>query len=244
MGHVSFCIAAVLCLAACGGDSTDTCMGCPKGQHISDACDNFCGVVPTPVDTDHDGIPDTSDACPNQPETMNGYQDSDGCPDAVPSDSDHDGILDAQDACPFVAEIVNGYQDADGCPDLSGKYSGRWSGQAVLQFQNEAPFFNGNVVLSGAVNGAYVTVTPVCPLGDGTLTTNVLTDQFNATWDGSLTCAPVSITNGCQYIVMTYQSAAFSLSSDGTRLGAAGGGTASGCGITKPFTMTFSGTLQ
>jgi outer membrane protein OmpA-like peptidoglycan-associated protein/uncharacterized protein YfaP (DUF2135 family) len=32
-------------------------------------------------DNDHDGIPDALDRCPNEPETFNGYQDDDGCPD-------------------------------------------------------------------------------------------------------------------------------------------------------------------
>ena len=30
---------------------------------------------------DHDGIPDIKDKCPNEPETINGFQDEDGCPD-------------------------------------------------------------------------------------------------------------------------------------------------------------------
>jgi outer membrane protein OmpA-like peptidoglycan-associated protein len=38
--------------------------------------------VPTPTgDTDHDGILDQEDRCPSQPETFNGSDDSDGCPD-------------------------------------------------------------------------------------------------------------------------------------------------------------------
>jgi hypothetical protein len=70
-------------------------------------------------DKDGDGIPDNSDACPTQPETVNGYQDSDGCPDTVPStDTDGDGIADHVDGCPAEAETVNGYQDLDGCPDV------------------------------------------------------------------------------------------------------------------------------
>jgi outer membrane protein OmpA-like peptidoglycan-associated protein len=35
----------------------------------------------TPADRDGDGIPDADDACPDQPETMNGVEDQDGCPD-------------------------------------------------------------------------------------------------------------------------------------------------------------------
>ena len=70
-------------------------------------------------DRDGDGIPDKSDACPTQKETMNGYQDSDGCPDTVPTtDTDGDGIADNVDGCPTEAENINGYQDLDGCPDV------------------------------------------------------------------------------------------------------------------------------
>lgn len=32
-------------------------------------------------DTDHDGIPDIEDKCPTEPETINGVDDDDGCPD-------------------------------------------------------------------------------------------------------------------------------------------------------------------
>jgi len=38
---------------------------------------------PTPKDTDLDGIMDKLDACPEQPETRNAYQDEDGCPDRL-----------------------------------------------------------------------------------------------------------------------------------------------------------------
>jgi len=33
-------------------------------------------------DRDHDGIPDAQDRCPDQPETVNGVNDDDGCPDS------------------------------------------------------------------------------------------------------------------------------------------------------------------
>ena len=36
-------------------------------------------------DTDGDGIPDSIDECPTQPENFNGYQDDDGCPDERPN---------------------------------------------------------------------------------------------------------------------------------------------------------------
>jgi outer membrane protein OmpA-like peptidoglycan-associated protein len=34
-----------------------------------------------PADRDHDGIPDAADRCPDDPETINGVEDQDGCPD-------------------------------------------------------------------------------------------------------------------------------------------------------------------
>ena len=41
-------------------------------------------------DSDGDGIADSNDACPTQPETFNGYQDTDGCPDTAPAPSSSD----------------------------------------------------------------------------------------------------------------------------------------------------------
>jgi OOP family OmpA-OmpF porin len=37
-------------------------------------------------DKDADGIPDDSDKCPEQAETKNGFQDTDGCPDELPKE--------------------------------------------------------------------------------------------------------------------------------------------------------------
>jgi len=71
-----------------------------------------------PKDIDGDGILDDVDLCPSQAETVNGIEDTDGCPDVVPpKDIDGDGILDDVDLCPSQAETVNGIEDTDGCPD-------------------------------------------------------------------------------------------------------------------------------
>lgn len=67
-------------------------------------------------DADGDGIPDSSDSCPQLSETVNGYQDDDGCPDTLP-DTDGDGITDDDDKCPLQPETINGVSDSDGCPD-------------------------------------------------------------------------------------------------------------------------------
>jgi len=67
-------------------------------------------------DTDKDGIPDSVDQCPLEPEDKNGFEDEDGCPDAN-KDTDKDGIPDIKDKCPKDPEDKNGFEDEDGCPD-------------------------------------------------------------------------------------------------------------------------------
>ena len=47
-------------------------------------------------DADGDGFADYADLCPTQPETFNGIDDKDGCPDEISQlDSDQDGISDS-----------------------------------------------------------------------------------------------------------------------------------------------------
>ena len=65
-------------------------------------------------DRDGDGIPDVSDACMEDSEDRDGYQDDDGCPDV---DNDGDGVVDANDTCPDEPEDRDAYQDEDGCPE-------------------------------------------------------------------------------------------------------------------------------
>ena len=94
-------------------------------------------------DRDGDGILDKDDACPDQPEDKDGFEDNDGCPDpdndkdGIPDvsdkcpneagplsnggcpihDRDGDGIQDEVDKCPDQPEDKDGFQDDDGCPD-------------------------------------------------------------------------------------------------------------------------------
>ncbi len=107
----------------------------------------FGSVTSEERDRDGDGIPDSRDKCPDQPEDKDGFQDQDGCPDpdndgdgvmdyedACPNmagtrtidpktngcpigDRDHDGLLDDVDRCPDEPEDKDGFQDQDGCPD-------------------------------------------------------------------------------------------------------------------------------
>jgi outer membrane protein OmpA-like peptidoglycan-associated protein len=76
----------------------------------------FAGVrwSPRNQDNDEDGILNSDDGCPNDPEDVDGHMDSDGCPDP---DNDEDTVLDADDKCEKEKEDVDGFEDGDGCPD-------------------------------------------------------------------------------------------------------------------------------
>jgi outer membrane protein OmpA-like peptidoglycan-associated protein len=71
-------------------------------------------------DRDRDGIPDSVDRCPDDPEDYDGFQDDDGCPEL---DNDRDGVPDTLDRCPntpgpaqnFGCPILDA--DGDGVPD-------------------------------------------------------------------------------------------------------------------------------
>lgn len=65
-------------------------------------------------DRDGDGVLDTDDQCPEEPEDRDFYYDKDGCPDP---DNDRDQVLDTDDQCPRQRETRNDYKDEDGCPD-------------------------------------------------------------------------------------------------------------------------------
>ncbi len=99
-------------------------------------------VVVKVTDRDKDGIPDTKDACPDDPEDKDGFADADGCPEP---DNDGDGICDdhpdvqgrlrhfagkceGRDKCTGTEadkangfaktkEDKDGFEDGDGCPD-------------------------------------------------------------------------------------------------------------------------------
>lgn len=66
----------------------------PPGPPTADPADPRDGIErvtekppappPLPADGDGDGLADDKDRCPKQPETANGFDDTDGCPDEVP----------------------------------------------------------------------------------------------------------------------------------------------------------------
>ncbi|MDP2304881.1 MAG: OmpA family protein [Pseudomonadota bacterium] len=87
-------------------------------------------------DIDEDGIFDDVDACVEVPEDKDGFEDTDGCPEA---DNDKDGIADTADACPNDAEDIDQFEDSDGCPDPDNDKDG------VLDGDDECPLEPGTV---------------------------------------------------------------------------------------------------
>ncbi|MBK8231802.1 MAG: PorV/PorQ family protein [Candidatus Eisenbacteria bacterium] len=87
-------------------------------------------MVRSSGDRDGDGISDSMDQCPDQPEDFDGFSDADGCPDP---DNDGDGIADMNDDCPNQAEDMDGFQDSDGCPDPDN------DGDGILDRNDKCP---------------------------------------------------------------------------------------------------------
>lgn len=93
----------------------------------------FQGSIDIPLlpgDRDGDGIRDSKDRCPDDPEDFDGFEDSDGCPDL---DNDKDGIPDAEDQCPNEPEDFDGFEDSDGCPDPDN------DGDGILDVDDKCP---------------------------------------------------------------------------------------------------------
>ncbi len=90
---------------------------------------------PEDPDRDHDGIPNETDKCPDDPEDKDGFQDADGCPDL---DNDNDGLADKIDKCPNDPEDKDGFQDEDGCPDPDN------DGDGILDKDDKCPNEKGD----------------------------------------------------------------------------------------------------
>jgi hypothetical protein len=124
-------LVGVALLVACSGSDRPVAESAPVAQPAHEsappdapseageggASEEVSPSVPPPAsgdDRDGDGIGDSTDRCPDEPEYRDGMQDEDGCPEA---DNDQDGILDINDRCPNQPESKNGRQDEDGCPE-------------------------------------------------------------------------------------------------------------------------------
>jgi outer membrane protein OmpA-like peptidoglycan-associated protein len=92
--------------------------GCPATDRDKDGfldhedqCPDQPGVSPdgcAPRDDDADAVPNNLDRCPGRPETPNGYQDDDGCPDELPAEVTRMiGVLEGLEFEPGTASIVS-----------------------------------------------------------------------------------------------------------------------------------------
>jgi hypothetical protein len=102
------------------------------------------GTPPAVTDSDGDGVPNASDACPTQagPGTPN------GCPD-----SDHDGVTDASDTCPaFAGTTKNRGCRLDG-HTVSGNFAGNDDYTDTLTFYDYTANNLGAFVSQGSANG-------------------------------------------------------------------------------------------
>ena len=89
---------------------------------------------PSIGDRDGDGLRDDVDACPDDPEDFDDFEDSDGCPEP---DNDNDGILDVDDRCPNIPEDMDGDEDKDGCPE--GDKRGDRDGDGIPDDEDKCP---------------------------------------------------------------------------------------------------------
>ena len=107
LGRSSYLMLGVGC--GLRGDGANHAMGSPDLRA-------FGGFVFEPAvrDRDGDGLKDDVDRCPDQPEDVDRFEDSDGCPDP---DNDRDRVLDVDDLCPNRPEDRDRFEDSDGCPD-------------------------------------------------------------------------------------------------------------------------------
>jgi len=64
-------------------------------------------TIPKSTDSDDDGILDDVDDCPNVKETVNGFEDSDGCPDVVPLPDNSLIVINSN----FEVERTGGWSD-------------------------------------------------------------------------------------------------------------------------------------
>ncbi|TNE85433.1 MAG: OmpA family protein [Deltaproteobacteria bacterium] len=81
-------------------------------------------------DSDKDGVEDEVDKCPDAPEDLDGFEDTDGCPEL---DNDGDGVQDANDTCPELPEDLDEWEDEDGCPEPDN------DGDLVFDEDDECP---------------------------------------------------------------------------------------------------------
>ena len=102
------------------------CGGCGDGVCDDDESDTSCPAdcAPGCADSDSDGVCDTQDICPNNPDAAQIDQDNDGlgdacdpCPLTAENDGDDDGVCAPADNCPTQPNTDQADADLDGLGD-------------------------------------------------------------------------------------------------------------------------------
>lgn len=105
-------------------------LGAPRFRAVLSA-----GYAPRVKDADKDGLEDHVDQCPQVAEDLDGFEDSDGCPEV---DNDGDAVSDTDDRCPKELEDADDFQDDDGCPDPDN------DGDQILDASDACPLVAGS----------------------------------------------------------------------------------------------------
>jgi hypothetical protein len=121
-------VLSVSCTPASGtlfpvGSTTVTCTATDEHQNTTTSTFAVTVTLTTggggdPVDTDGDGIPDTTDNCPTTPNADQLDSDNDGRGDVCDTDDDNDEVVDETDNCPLNANTNQADNDNDGIGDV------------------------------------------------------------------------------------------------------------------------------
>ncbi len=128
-GALRVFVTSSLAVVAGGGGGVVSGIGSPELRVFA-----ALGYSPDVRDTDRDGIPNGRDKCSDDPEDLDGFEDSDGCPEL---DNDGDLRPDATDQCPLQPEDLDGFNDDDGCPELDNDGDGIADLEDKCQYDRE-----------------------------------------------------------------------------------------------------------
>jgi DNA/RNA endonuclease G (NUC1) len=97
-----------------------------------------------PLDTDADGVPDSTDNCPFVANADQTDTDNDGQGNACDADDDNDGVVDTSDNCPLVANADQADGDSDGIgnacdPNPNDGPTGDLDGDGVVNNADNCP---------------------------------------------------------------------------------------------------------
>ena len=128
-----------------GDESQDQ---CPAQAGSNNGC---------PPDSDGDGVPDASDACPAQSDAAAPRNPRTGCPaEAPPADSDGDGLPDSSDACPTQSDLFAQRNPRNGCPALPMDKTPPVFSSFVLSPTSFVAANSGPAIVSAAAVGTQV----------------------------------------------------------------------------------------